>query len=143
MLEGPADLHRYTRAHLQETFDMFLLPDREALGSYRSFLNSSAPSPAKPERFILRGLRTVEGKLIGNLFGSIVPASDEAEGVQKRESWELGYDLDPDYWGKGLGKRMIGFEVNWAGWLGIDTLVAVSLPFTDGRIANDSESFNS
>ena len=36
------------------------------------------------------------------------------------------YDLDPLYWGKGLGRGMIEFLVNWAGWLGVDVVTAVS-----------------
>jgi len=59
--------------------------------------------------------------MIGNtdMFSFI----DEETG---KEKWEIAYDLDPDYWGKGLGKWMIGFLVNWAGWIGIDTITAVS-----------------
>ena len=121
---------------------MFLSPDREVIQSYRSFLDSRTQTPVKPKRFILRGLRNVEGKLIGTMFGSIVPLTEEVGEHQERVKWELGYDIDPEYWGKGLGKGMIGFTVNWAGWLGIDTLIAVSLPFTGECIANHSESLH-
>jgi RimJ/RimL family protein N-acetyltransferase len=58
--------------------------------------------------------------MIGNtdLFSFI----DEETG---KEKWEIAYDLDPDHWGKGLGKGMIGFLVNWAGWIGVDVITAV------------------
>lgn len=44
-----------------------------------------------------------------------------------KEKWEIAYDLDPAHWGKGLGRGMIGFLVQWAGWLGVDVVTAVSL----------------
>jgi GNAT superfamily N-acetyltransferase len=43
------------------------------------------------------------------------------------EKWEIAYDLDPDYWGKGLGGGMIGFLVQWAGWTGVWVVTAVGL----------------
>lgn len=68
--------------------------------------------------------------MIGNvdLFSFIVPLDDETSPAEDRGhiKWEIAYDLDPNYWGKGLGKGMIGFLVNWAGWLGVDVVTAVS-----------------
>jgi len=51
-----------------------------------------------------------------------------------KEKWEIAYDLDPLYWGKGLGRGMIEFLVNWAGWLGVDVVTAVSPLVPDGII---------
>lgn len=68
--------------------------------------------------------------MIGNLalFSYIVPddSTQEKEDIG-HEKWEIAYDLDPAHWGKGLGKGMIAFLVNWAGWSGVDVLTAVSL----------------
>ena len=68
--------------------------------------------------------------MIGNtdLFSFTVPADDETSPEEDRGKvkWEIAYDLDPEYWGKGLGRGMIGFLVNWAGWLGVDVVTAVS-----------------
>ena len=70
--------------------------------------------------------------MIGNaaLFSFIVPDDDATSPAEDfgKEKWEIAYDLDPDYWGKGLGRGMIDFLVNWAGWLGVDVVTAVSTP---------------
>jgi RimJ/RimL family protein N-acetyltransferase len=58
--------------------------------------------------------------MIGNL--ALFSYVDEEGG---KEKWEIAYDLDPDHWGKGLGKGMIGFLVKWAGWMGVDVITAV------------------
>jgi RimJ/RimL family protein N-acetyltransferase len=109
---------------------MFLTPDRAALPSFRTYLDPSSSSPQKPKQYLLRALRTAQGQMIGNaaLFSYIVPDNDETSPVEDRgkEKWEIAYDLDPLYWGKGLGRGMIEFLVNWAGWLGVDVVTAVS-----------------
>lgn len=73
--------------------------------------------------------------MIGNtdLFSFTVPDDDESSPVEDRgkEKWEIAYDLDPAFWGKGLGKGMIGFLVNWAGWLGVTVVTAVSFLLFD------------
>lgn len=103
-------IDRYTHAHCLETFEMFLRPDREYLDNYRSLV------PPKEGWYVFRALRTKEGKMIGNLALYDVPGEGR---------WEIAYDLDPDYWGRGLGGMMVGFLVNWAGVIGVKVISAV------------------
>jgi RimJ/RimL family protein N-acetyltransferase len=104
---------------------MFLIPDRAHIPSYKSYVKD--PSSKPPKQCILRALRTTEGKIVGNAF--LLSAKEEKDGVEKEVN-EIGYDLDVDYWGKGLGKFMVQFLVNWAGWVGLETIFAVSpIPF--------------
>jgi RimJ/RimL family protein N-acetyltransferase len=109
---------------------MFLTPDRAALPSFRTYLDPSSSEPEKPKQYLLRALRNAQGQMIGNaaLFSYIVADNDETSPVEDRgkEKWEIAYDLDPNYWGEGLGRGMIEFLVNWAGWLGVDVVTAVS-----------------
>lgn len=117
---------------------MFLKPDRAAIPDFRAYVESSSPNSEKPKRYLLRALRTAEGQMIGNtdLFSFTVAENDETSPVEDRgkEKWEIAYDLDPLYWGKGLGRGMIEFLVNWAGWLGVDVVTAVSPLVPDGII---------
>lgn len=89
---------------------MFLYPDRDHLDSYRDL------TPPHRGRYLLRALRTPEGKMIGNLDLFEIPEEGR---------WEIAYDLDPDYWGKGLGGMMVDFLVQWAGVIGVKVISAV------------------
>lgn len=88
-----------------------MTPDRQDLDLYRSLI------PPPNGRYVLRALRTAEGKMVGNmaLFD-----------VEEETRWEIAYDLDPEHWGKGLGSMMVDFLVQWAGVIGVKTISAVS-----------------
>jgi RimJ/RimL family protein N-acetyltransferase len=130
----------FTHAHLPATFDMFLNPDRAAIPSFRKCIDASYSNPEKPKRYLLRALRTAQGQMIGNtdLFSFIVAENDETSPLEDRgkQKWEIAYDLDPAYWGKGLGRGMIDFLVNWAGWLGVDVVTAVRPSVSIGMSAD-------
>lgn len=113
-------IDRFTHDHLPSTYDLFLTPDRSpaVLDAYRS--GSVHSQPPMETRYILRALRTLEGgKMIGNL--DLFPVTEE-------NRWEIAYDLDPEYWGQGLGSMMVGFLVQWAGCTGVKVVSAVSSP---------------
>jgi GNAT superfamily N-acetyltransferase len=114
--------------------------------AFRDYLKQPNSDP-KPEQYLLRALRTSSGQMIGNtaLFNFTVPENDETSPMEDRGKvkWEIAYDLDPDYWGKGLGRGMIEFLVNWAGWLGLDAITAVSCSryrLASRPVTNDIES---
>lgn len=45
--------------------------------------------------------------------------------IPEEGRWEIAYDLDPDYWGKGLGGMMVGSLVQWAGVIGVKLISTV------------------
>lgn len=90
--------------------EMFLHPDRDHLESYRPL------HPPIQGRYILRALRNPQGRMIGNL--DLFQVAEEGR-------WEIAYDLDPEWWGLGLGGMMVGFLVNWGGAIGVKVISAV------------------
>jgi RimJ/RimL family protein N-acetyltransferase len=87
------------------------------------------PSSQRPKEYILKALRTREGKMIGSCSLSSYTNGNSNRGLDtgvEKGAWEITYDLDPEYWGRGMGKWIVGFLVNWAGWAGISSINAVS-----------------
>jgi RimJ/RimL family protein N-acetyltransferase len=68
--------------------------------------------------------------MIGNfgLFNYLVGIDDLSapELDRGKKKWEISYDLDPNHWGQGLGKGIIGFLVSMGSWMGANVLTAVS-----------------
>lgn len=106
----PADECSFTHDHLPATWNLFLIPDRSHIDSYRSL------QPPHEGRFVLRALRSADGKMIGNV--DLFNVKDEGR-------WEIAYDLDPDHWGKGLGSMAVDFLVRWASATGVKLISAV------------------
>nr|ODN85747.1 hypothetical protein L203_04621 [Cryptococcus depauperatus CBS 7841] len=106
----------------------FIISTLPSLDASIDIIKSSLPHPpSSPSQmqsircFPFSALRVIStGKVIGSV---IVGPGEKEEGV-----WEIGYDLLPSYWGKGIGKCMILSTLEFLRWLGIKRVVAFYQP---------------
>ncbi|WVQ82839.1 hypothetical protein IAT38_004972 [Cryptococcus sp. DSM 104549] len=110
----------YTREDTAFMFNMATMAN-----AHLSRIPASLPSPpvdTKMELFPLGLRRVVEtGRVIGNV-NAMASSRDTQGGL------EIAYDLQPEYWGKGLGKAMILAVVAYARWSGVKRLFAFCEP---------------
>ncbi|TYJ55153.1 hypothetical protein B9479_004191 [Cryptococcus floricola] len=75
--------------------------------------------------FVLNALREeATGKVVGMVF--IGPSDRTLPG--SGGFWEVGYDLSPEYWGRGLGRRMVQGALGYAKWAGVTQVCAFHQP---------------
>ncbi|ODO01752.1 hypothetical protein I350_06581 [Cryptococcus amylolentus CBS 6273] len=75
--------------------------------------------------FIFNALREEStGKVVGMVF---IGPSDQS-GSGSGGLWEVGYDLSPEYWGRGLGRRMVQGALEYAKWAGVTQVCAFHQP---------------
>ncbi|WWD22627.1 hypothetical protein CI109_107120 [Kwoniella shandongensis] len=90
--------------------------------TYLQSLISALPTPLPPvlptgRKFPLGAVRqTSTGRLVGSI--------SLGESVHQPGNWEVSYQLDPDYHGKGIGKGMIKAAVGFATWVGVKRVLA-------------------
>lgn len=140
---------RYTRKDTQFYFDTILPRAQEALQEIHRHVNvDDNAAPRAVGAFPLAALRyhrppstpltreTIDlGLRSGQLVGVVSAFPWEAGGIgyeqmialpPAEQIWEVAYDLLPTLQGKGLGRGVMQCVVDWAEWVGIGKLIAVS-----------------
>lgn len=115
-------------------------PSPYTLADAEDFLSGGTAAPDTPPEYPTRGgifVKQPDGgeELIGSLGAS--PGSD----INYR-TWELGYFLAPEAWGKGYATEAVGAYVRWlfATWPGLLRVQASTYAFNDrsGRVLEKS-----
>ncbi|WVQ75317.1 hypothetical protein IAR50_004933 [Cryptococcus sp. DSM 104548] len=87
--------------------------------------------------FIFKALREMSTRRVVGIV--IVRPSDRTlpipatitecgEEVEGREEWEIAYDLLPEFWGKGLGTKMVQGALEYTKWAGVKRVCALFEP---------------
>ncbi|TYJ55152.1 hypothetical protein B9479_004190 [Cryptococcus floricola] len=115
-----------------------------------TILSSTSLPPSSPQArearasFVFNALReTAKGRVIGIIIARpsdrafpstttatdhvSVPVPEDKEGTEGEE-WEMAYDVLPEFWGMGLGIKMVSGALGYIKWAGVEQVCALYQP---------------